>query len=367
MKRSAPKDGYNAGFKPTQRRQVWKTLSAGLQGKPSLQVLMLPSAEGDEIAWCEGKGFRRQNIHCVDRNPAIVANLQRKYPGIQTYGVPLDQASERIHRSGTTIDVANLDLCGPVGNGLCHLLDHMSNIGLWSEYARVAVTALRGREQRDAMGEVMRRCVAHISFDGARREVVKAALGGNMAAVFLGALRRKYAVTCVREETYRSAAGTQTMAWWVFKLTSWECAKGAIERAREQGNRMSRLARIVHEESALMRCNALAQKAFRLADECERGFLSYTHAQPVDDTRESREAATVRALSLVLPRWQSSDERSRENIRLEIGRVLGCSLGVDECHHLLLLAAEAVSAADAEDAGFPQSWRERHRDGKDGE
>lgn len=235
MNRSAPEAGYRAGFKPMQRKQVWHTLTDGIVDKPNKQVLILPSAEGDEIGWCETKGFRRQNIHCVDRNPAIVAHLQRRYPGIQTYGVELGKAAERIRRKGLTIDVANLDLCGPVTDTLMGVLDEMSRNRTWSSHARVAVTILRGREQRDCFGSAMRSGAAEeITTDESRRTCIGVALSGGLAESFSDPTARvHYETRLMRTEIYKSAAGSQTMLWMAFALLDRECVDFEVSELRK--------------------------------------------------------------------------------------------------------------------------------------
>ena len=151
--RSSPEGGYGFGRKRHYRRQVWKTIRSECRKAsisiPDAHALLMPSVEGDEIDVALASGFREQHLHVVDRNPAIVAVLKRRYPRIQTYGVELDRAAARVAQAGVQLSAANLDLCGQVSVSVVDTLARFSTAGcLHPAFACVAVTVLRGREHR---------------------------------------------------------------------------------------------------------------------------------------------------------------------------------------------------------------------------
>ncbi len=146
MIRRAPKVGYST----PEKRRYREVLYAGFkrvfgQSIGRRQLLLMPSAEGEEIEVALKAGFRIGNLHVVDKNPAIVAVLNRRYKNkLLTYGRPVDEAIALIAERNIPLDAVNLDLCAPIGD-------------TWHTYLRkcfgelffpcaVAVTVQRGRE-----------------------------------------------------------------------------------------------------------------------------------------------------------------------------------------------------------------------------
>ena len=141
--RSAPESGYVGGNKRHYRRIVWNTFAETCPvPRAEAKALLMPSLEGDEIDIALSKGFRERNIYIVDRNPAIVAVLKRRYPLVTAIGLPLSRIRERIPPN--TIHVANFDLCGCVSDTLSRTLNRAAKI--LADESIVAVTTLRGRE-----------------------------------------------------------------------------------------------------------------------------------------------------------------------------------------------------------------------------
>lgn len=150
-KRIAPEGGYGFGRKRDYRRKVWATFREtikrqGLRPVASAHALLMPSIEGAEIEVALNAGFRESNLHVVDSNPAIVAQLKTRYPKINTYGVSLGRAAGRIAAKGVFIHAANLDLCSQISKKLDAELGQVVSSGCLSPFACVAVTVLRGRE-----------------------------------------------------------------------------------------------------------------------------------------------------------------------------------------------------------------------------
>ena len=158
--RRGPDDGYQFGCKRHYRRQIWATFRDCLkrQGKPRAEAnaLLMPSIEGSEIDVALSCGLREYNLHIVDMNPAIVATLKRRYPRINTYGVMLRQACERMAHRGVSIDVANFDLCAQMSRTLEDQTRFALRSGVLSPRAVVAVNMLRGRESAEVTNTLLR-------------------------------------------------------------------------------------------------------------------------------------------------------------------------------------------------------------------
>lgn len=176
--RRGPSGGYDFGLKRDYRRKVWATFRDQLKREfipiPSSHALLMPSLEGDEIETALNAGFKEQHLHIVDKEPAIVATLKRRYPRINTYGVTASRAMERLAQAGIRLRCANFDFCYQVsepfaqelrriayfGHYTGHLIKPSDKLplgafyladadhGVFEDVAFVAVTMLRGREPR---------------------------------------------------------------------------------------------------------------------------------------------------------------------------------------------------------------------------
>lgn len=225
-KRQAPCAGYDYGTKRQYRRAVWKTLTAGIPTKSKVRALLMPSLEGDEIDVALSNGIREYNLHVVDRNPAIVAHLKRRYPRIHTYGVELTEAVDRIRRGGVgPFMCANLDLCGPLTEKLMQTLRTFAYSGCMAPVSRVAVTVLRGREKKvqqlfepscASRTEELLGLVRQLPW--VQPHFTDLDLLRVQAAELSLTVRGRYVAETSRVEIYRSIAGHQTMLWAVFTL-----------------------------------------------------------------------------------------------------------------------------------------------------
>jgi hypothetical protein len=229
VKRIAPVGGYVGGTKQHYRRDVWATFrrSAIKQGwsRRESHCLLMPSIEGNEIDIALRNGFSVDHLHVVDMNPAIVAHLKRKYPRINTYGVRVSDAAERIAKSAARLRFANLDLCGNVGAPLVRELDQFGGAGCLDDVAYVAVTMLRGREKRgmlphvddipaeklERLREKTHRALPARDYDALRLSAASGALLGG----FTPGEPWHSSYFMVRSGIYHSTAGHQTMLWFV--------------------------------------------------------------------------------------------------------------------------------------------------------
>lgn len=145
--RIAPRSGYDFGNKRQYRRNVWAWVARFIKHNRGLtDVALLPSSEGDEIEVALSNGFRQHHIHIIDKNPAIVALLKRKYPFVNTYGVDVVTALRRMAKAGVELKFINLDLCGTIVTTI-KVLHEIANMGEpFADHHAVAVTLFRGRD-----------------------------------------------------------------------------------------------------------------------------------------------------------------------------------------------------------------------------
>lgn len=152
--RTAPaKEGYRFGNKAQYRRIIWAEFRRMCRVPlAEAHAALMPSSEGLEIDVAKQNGFREKHLHIIDRNPAIVATLKRRYPYINTYGVDAERAVERMKERGVKLYCANWDFCGPamtVDNQ--KLVQTCTDPDLYLNENCVAVTALKGRDDPNVM------------------------------------------------------------------------------------------------------------------------------------------------------------------------------------------------------------------------
>lgn len=216
--RIAPEGGYDFEEKKQYRRNIWAQFKRSPYWHRNAKAIVMPSLEGSELEVVISKGLRQENLHIIDRNPAIVATLKRKYPNINTYGVEVAKAVGRIKED---IDFANLDLCSSLGEPLRVTL---SEFGMHQVMGQglVSITFLRGREHGS---------FSEIADCFADRDEMRA----SVIALWLRAYSRlehddgttlilpANVVFHERGETYKSTAGNQTMRWEMFIIHRQPC------------------------------------------------------------------------------------------------------------------------------------------------
>lgn len=149
MTRSAPKNGYDFETKSGYRRWVWDFIGGQLPDGTTHtgDVLLMPSVEGCEIRdEALPRGFTTGQLHVVDQSPAIVATIQRRFPGVNTYGCPVDAACARLSDKGVRLIAANVDYCGQISAKLLRSVKSVSESRA-CEDALLFVNILRGREE----------------------------------------------------------------------------------------------------------------------------------------------------------------------------------------------------------------------------
>lgn len=242
VQRRGPESGYDFGNKRHYRRTIWSVFRKACRGYVrDAHALLLPSIEGDEINVALAAGFREQNLHIVDNNPAIVATLKRRFPKVSTYGVDLAAAVPRVLARAGRLDVANVDLCCPAGVHLVKTLGALgTHIGGAGIQTTVAVTVLRGRERDwDSMLAMIQRALGPggaLARDWFRDRGMEFTNLSDMARAIL--IRNMFMCgddrgDCVHVEPawsslesggrhgqYRSTAGTQTMYWSIWTVSA---------------------------------------------------------------------------------------------------------------------------------------------------
>ncbi len=143
-----PKCGYWSIQKAKYREWVWNEIRETLDHHPteSPHVAIMPSLEGREIfdALCH-REFQPTQLHIIDRNPAIVATLARRYPGIHTYGVDVGKAFARMDKQKVNLRFANIDYCSNICPDVVRSLRAIGD-STAAQFAKLFVTVLRGRE-----------------------------------------------------------------------------------------------------------------------------------------------------------------------------------------------------------------------------
>jgi hypothetical protein len=230
---------YDFEAKREYRDYIWKILrdTCG-PGRREMNALLLPGLSGDEIMIAVREGFRRNRIVIVDKNPAVVASVHRKFPDIRkAYGVPVSRVGERLVQDKIVIHCANLDLCGPVSWPSLREITAFARSRCLANGSFVAVTALRGRERKHEF-----ETYKHIGqqfhipgfthMDNGRLTAVFAALSGTLVrhvdrddGMLLSDVYSMdhvdawhYTPSYVGSGIYKSDAGHQTMMWMIFDM-----------------------------------------------------------------------------------------------------------------------------------------------------
>ena len=285
IQRRAPRAGYDFEAKANYRLQLYNAVRRHADFRfANANIVIMPSIEGLEIAIAQSYGFARHNIHAVDWNPAIVATLQRRFPGIKTYGVPVEKAMCRIGSQDGMIDFANLDLTGCMSANIRRTLHQIGYSRSLAPIALVAITLLRGRERRDdfqamALFADIDRAITNLPYgrrvethgqlaeaDHARIHDAFSALSGYDA--IQGTVKWSYQLlTC---GIYRSAAGNQTMLWGLARLKYPSMKIRQVRRITQRPLRRTAIVReYANQQAMLVRCVLLKTRMF-LNGECEQ-------------------------------------------------------------------------------------------------
>lgn len=165
--RIAPKEGYRFGNKAQYRRTIWANFRRKLRGQTAqAHAALMPSIEGLEIEVAKQNGFRECHLHVIDSNPAIVATLKRKYPYINTYGVDVRKAIDRIRERGVRLSCANWDFCGPAVSALGQdLMSTCSDPAIYTPENLIAFTAMKGRDDPNWLAVVEGAWKSQVAWD----------------------------------------------------------------------------------------------------------------------------------------------------------------------------------------------------------
>jgi hypothetical protein len=107
----------------------------------------MPSIEGLEVEIAISKGWLHEQLHVIDMNPAIVATLARRFPGIHTYGVSAGRACQRMASRGVMLSAANFDFTSCISMRLEEEVKLIADSGALDPTGTLfGMTVLRGRE-----------------------------------------------------------------------------------------------------------------------------------------------------------------------------------------------------------------------------
>lgn len=236
MDRSAPAGGYNFGAKIDYRKTIWSEFRSLLgKDRERASTLLMPSIEGVEISIAKSYGFPVFKMHVVDRNPAIVAHVKRRFPAVQAHGISLGRAVRKISRSGIRLLALNLDLCGNVGYPVIKELEAVANSLDPRTSPLLAVTVLRGRELEETQDEMdeweeamqLEAAMTTIQVSGGtvidqkRLNLIRLCLfGGGFVSGDRNSspVRSRFFPALLRAGIYKSTAGNQTMLWSIWYL-----------------------------------------------------------------------------------------------------------------------------------------------------
>ena len=156
-----PEGGYTSGQKKHYRRDVWSFIDRSWKtafvhpyvAVLDREVLILDTSDGYEFEELLRRGYDSRRIHVVNRNPAELAVLQRRYrddPRMRGPFVPhgkdaREAVYDLLERGTTRFHGINFDFCAPVSRGLIGTVSLAG--GLLAPWASMVVTVMRGREK----------------------------------------------------------------------------------------------------------------------------------------------------------------------------------------------------------------------------
>lgn len=236
--RKAPRGGYSFTEKAHYREQIWRRLQQSFAGDTACRnVLLMPSIEGTEIEVALAHGFNESHLYVVDANPAIVATLKRRFKSIHTYGKLASIACARIAKEGVRLDAANFDFTACVGSKLQAEVMAIAAADCFAPRAYVAMTVLRGREQREftaglhaPVGEDILTRIEHVTYG--EREVHTQDIGRLILAFgpLISTPNRLLHIEPRKVGIYFSPAAKQTMLWAVCRILDLNGIAGRVRK-----------------------------------------------------------------------------------------------------------------------------------------
>jgi hypothetical protein len=214
----APAGGYDFGEKEAYRRQLWNFFDQHLKDIPrkERQVLYLDSKEGLETECLIRKGYRAENLHPCNWDPAHAAVLSSKLRKagqyVTSHGKDIFEVACDLKGKGVRIDAYNFDFTGCVSDSM------LKNFELFilnnaPDKALISVNVLRGREN-----DAFRRLGFKIyeDNDGFRVQMFNNVITGTC----LSNSGCRFHIHCFKLSTYKS--GTQSrlvMSWKIVRHT----------------------------------------------------------------------------------------------------------------------------------------------------
>ena len=236
--RRGPSSGYDFGAKRQYRRAIYAAVRRFWCNQMAGRAcVIMPSIEGDEIEVAIRAGFHPRRIAIIDKNPAIVATLKRRYPLVTAIGVTAARAARRVVETIGPVDFVNLDLCSPIGKTVNATIDAWTSAGAIKAGAAgdgglLAITVLRGRgtgaqfrAASDINVIVPSGSATHVrdGTDLIRHGELHDRLNGYHLPSRAEWARGGYGGGAYSDGVYRSTAGSQTMLWTLFSVHARAC------------------------------------------------------------------------------------------------------------------------------------------------
>ena len=205
-----PSIGYLTESKAEYRQTVWNSIMDNIATPETAKVLMLPSANGEEIRVALSYGIKEENIYACDENAAMLATAKwrKEYPEVNILGSRLTRAIVRLYEKGIKLDIVNLDLCTNLQQWMFDDVLHVIKY-LMKDKITIGLTLLKGRETSSEV------TLARLLFkdpNGAADRI-------NIVSSYINTYTRAQHVVCLNDE-YKSE--NQVMVYGVFDIISYE-------------------------------------------------------------------------------------------------------------------------------------------------
>lgn len=236
-----PVGGYDFGNKRQYRRTLWNFIDQCLKSIPIKErsALILDTSDAEETFFLIARGYLARNITVVntDRTQLAWINNRVGKSGNGRVNTRTGDVFSVMCCGDTNYDAINLDLMGPVCDGL---MQGLSNLPVKAGGV-VSVSVLRGRERGDYAAIMNRMAVVRREIRSTKEDIPNSIFGplakqavdrsrlpdyGRLFAIAAATARAALASRPPllqvkgRWGQYRSTAGSQTMLWYAQQFES---------------------------------------------------------------------------------------------------------------------------------------------------
>jgi len=221
VKAREPANQYQFEEKQEYRETVWKILAENVKAASTASVLFFPGRHGSEIKIALRYGFQEENLIACEENAALLATAKwrKSYPNIKCYGNKLSRTIERLAVDKVKLDAVNLDYCSNLCTAVIDDLRKLLNYGVTQPNMILAITLLKGRENRTTMD------IARLVFKEATGAVDRIGLIQSLLTSW------NYWTQCLLKSEYRS--NTKNMVFGLFVVVTAEWVKHQFQKFYE--------------------------------------------------------------------------------------------------------------------------------------